>query len=352
MGDYTFASKALHHIALDTSIIKKIGFDIDCAVSRFRHAPVNSSPPVFIAGLARAGTTILLEALYSTDQFTTLTYRDMPFVTSPLIWGLLTANHRHSAEKLERAHGDGLHINFDSPEAFEEVFWMTFTEQRFVQKGWVDPQFVDEELVKNYRRFVANIIARNDGKSSRRYLAKNNNNVLRIHSLKEAFPESVIIIPFRNPLDHSRSIFAQHQQFRKTHSEDPFSLRYMNWLGHFEFGENFKPFRVSDEVFPRHKDEPDQLKYWLRYWTCLYEYLIQQHASEVVFFDYDKFCSEPTHSFEKLGEILSVDPTLLKPFCSQMKHATKYGNLSGGHGLDTQTKKIHETLIGLSLQAN
>jgi len=352
MVDYTFATKALHHIALDNSVIKKVGFDIDCVFSRLRHPPVETSPPVFIAGLARAGTTILLEALYSTGQFTTLTYRDMPFVTSPLIWRLLTSKHRRTSVKMERAHGDGLYVNFDSPEAFEEVFWMTFTDQKYVQEKWIEPQFIDKEMVKQYKKFVANIIARCDERESTRYLAKNNNNVLRINSLKEAFPESIIIVPFRNPLDHSRSIFAQHQQFRKTQSEDSFSLQYMNWLGHFEFGKNFKPFKVSDDVLPRHKDEPDQPNYWLRYWTCLYEYLIQQHESDVVFFDYDRFCAEPGNSFDKLGEILSVDSHLLQPFCLQMKNATKYGSLSGNHGLETQTKKIHETLRGLSLQAN
>jgi len=350
MGDYSFATKALHHMVLDTSIIKKVGFDIDCAFSKLRQVSVNTPPPVFIAGLARAGTTILLEALYSTGLFTTLTYRDMPFVTSPLIWKLLTANHRCSAEKLERAHGDGLFVNFDSPEAFEEVFWMTFTEQRYVYEQWLEPQLVDEKMSANYRKFVANIITRSNRRDSVRYLAKNNNNILRIKSLKHAFPDSLILVPFRNPFDHAKSIFAQHQQFRKVHSEDPFSLRYMNWLGHFEFGQNFKPFRVSDEVLPQYQDEPNELNYWLRYWTCMYKFLMNHHSSDVVFFDYDGFCVEPEKSFEKLGARMSVDPALLKPFCSQVKNTSKHGCSSEAQGLSTQTQKIYDTLRGISLQ--
>ena len=350
MGEYTFATKALHHIALDASIIKKIGFDIDCAVSKLRQIPINTSPPVFIAGLARAGTTILLEALYSTDLFATLTYRDMPFVTSPFIWRLLTANHRCSTEKLERAHGDGLYVNFDSPEAFEEVFWMTFTDQGYVKKHWLEPQVIDEQLSMNYRKFVTNIITRSNERGSVRYLAKNNNNVLRIKSLKHAFPESLILVPFRNPFDHARSLFTQHQQFRKVHSRDPFSLRYMNWLGHFEFGENFKPFRVSEDALPRYDNEPNELKYWLRYWTSIYEYLIQHHSSDVIFFDYDGFCGKPEMSFDKLAGRMSIDLSLLRPFCEQVKKPRIHENSLDMHGCSTHTQKVYEILKEKSLQ--
>jgi len=73
--DYTLSSRALHQIVLDNSIVKEMAFDIDCMVTRFRPGPLQTSSPVYIAGLARAGTTILLEALYSTGAFTTLTYR-------------------------------------------------------------------------------------------------------------------------------------------------------------------------------------------------------------------------------------------------------------------------------------
>ena len=35
-------------------------------------------------------------------------------------------NFNQQAEFHERAHGDGILINTESPEAFEEVFWRTF----------------------------------------------------------------------------------------------------------------------------------------------------------------------------------------------------------------------------------
>ena len=38
---------------------------------------------VFIFGLARSGTTILLNSLYSTNEYASTLYKDMPFVLSP-----------------------------------------------------------------------------------------------------------------------------------------------------------------------------------------------------------------------------------------------------------------------------
>ena len=38
---------------------------------------------IFITGLPRSGTTSLLNFLYSSNQYASLTYRNMPFVLSP-----------------------------------------------------------------------------------------------------------------------------------------------------------------------------------------------------------------------------------------------------------------------------
>jgi len=122
-GDYTFSSKVLHQIGLGNSAIKEIAFDVDCMVlGPEKKLHEHPSRPVYVTGLARAGTTILLETLFKTGAFTSLTYRDMPFITAPCLWSRLSGNYRRFSELKERAHGDRLYVNYDSPEAFEEVF--------------------------------------------------------------------------------------------------------------------------------------------------------------------------------------------------------------------------------------
>lgn len=348
--DYTLFSKALHQTVLDNSLIKEMAFDIDCMITRFRPSPPQTSSPVFIAGLARAGTTILLEALYSTGAFTTLTYRDMPFVTAPYLWSKITKGHKLKEDlKKERAHGDRLYINYDSPEAFEEVFWMTFSNAKYVKDSYLELQDIDADLLEKYKRFVYNIIARQGNDSSLRYLAKNNNNFMRIKAVKSAFPDSITIVPFRNPIDHAKSLHIQHERFLERHTNDPFSLKYMRWLGHFEFGVNFKPFKVSPEALPKNREEPMELGYWLRYWKCFYEYVIKHHASDVIFFDYDKFCEKPNISLDKLESALALDEDLLKPFSTRIQAARKHMCTLEEQTLSDQIKNVHDMLRGLSL---
>ena len=40
----------------------------------------NNDNHVFVMGLARSGTTVLLNALYESSEFASLSYKDMPFV--------------------------------------------------------------------------------------------------------------------------------------------------------------------------------------------------------------------------------------------------------------------------------
>jgi hypothetical protein len=293
-------------------------------MSRLRRTPKKTVPHVFIAGLARAGTTILLEALYSTGIFATLTYRHMPFVMAPVTWLHITSGQLRSGELKERAHGDRLLVNFDSPEAFDEIFWLTFAETPYVKQHWIEPHEFDSDILENYQRFVENVITSCGGNDSTRYLAKNNNNILRIHSLKRAFPESVVIVPFRNPFDQAKSLHRQHQKFSRVHAEDPFALRYMNWLGHFEFGLNFKPFNVSKDVLPESDEQLENIEYWMNYWKSVYQFMMERYADDVVFFDYDRFCAEPESSLEKLARDCSFERSLLMPFRNKVKNAVQY----------------------------
>lgn len=350
MADYSLVSKTLHFMALQSSAVRRIAFDLDCLISCGQKTNKQLEHPVFITGLARAGTTVLLEALFSTGQFTTLTYRDMPFVTAPLTWSLLTKGHFLDGKQHERAHGDGLQIGFDSPEAFEEVFWMTFSRQAYVHPDRLDLQVIDEEVIEKYRNFVKNIISRCEAVGVR-YLAKNNNNLLRIPCLKQAFPNGKIIVPFRHPGDHVRSLQTQHKKFCSRHKSDSYSLRYMNWLGHFEFGDNFKPFNVSANVHPGDKSELNSSHYWFRYWTSVYRYVLEKHSSDVIFFDYDDFCSDPQESLQRLGEVIFVEPTLLMPFCSTIKKNLKPRSLSVDSEPYKQSMQLYAMLKAQSLQS-
>lgn len=349
-NDYTLSSKVLHHIVMGSSIVKEMAFDIDCLLTKTQKAQPKVISPVYIAGLARAGTTILLEALNASGAFTTLTYRDMPLITAPFLWDKITKLSMIKDDtKKERAHGDELLVNYDSPEAFEEVFWLTFSNASYIKENHLQLQDADQELIDRYTSYVRNVIATRCNGRPLRYLAKNNNNLMRIDTIKTAFADAVIIVPFRNPINHAKSLHLQHQRFLKRHAEDPFSLKYMNWLGHYDFGANFKPIKFDPNTLISDEAEPTMIEYWLRYWGSAYKYILKNHSSQVIFFNYDKFCELPASCLARLESELSMEENVLQRFSDSVRPAKQYLPPAQEQLLLSQVKYVHDELVRISI---
>ena len=124
MNNYSWLQQKLHQIALSSNFMRQATFDVESSAISIEK---QNDKHVFVAGLARSGTTALLNALYQSEEFASICYRDMPFVLAPNLWSKVALN-KQDVNLMERAHGDGIKISIDAPEAFEEVFWMTFNE--------------------------------------------------------------------------------------------------------------------------------------------------------------------------------------------------------------------------------
>lgn len=301
-SDYGTTSKLLHRLALAAPFVAQASHDLESLLNRQAAASKGSGRHVFVAGLARAGTTVLMRSLYQSGQFRSLTYRDMPFVLMPKTWsGISSLFRRHKAEE-ERAHGDRVMVNFDSPEAFEEIFWRSFCGEDYIFDGALTPHCPDEETIGQFRRFVGNVLASGESSGQSRYLSKNNNNLLRLSALSEAFPEAVIFIPFREPLQHALSLKRQHELFLKTHASDSFALHYMNWLGHHEFGGNHRPFRFGESGLSIEDYKPDSLDYWLCCWADSYAYVLKNLPRTARLISYEKLCAPDNSERVRLHE--------------------------------------------------
>lgn len=270
--------------------MREATFDLELSTTQ-----VNSPgdyPHVFISGLARAGTTLLLRSFYAGGEFHSLTYRDMPFVLMPNLWRQLSSAGRKKHVTAERAHGDGVHVGFDSPEALEEVFWTTFCDASYRQRDRLVPHSVKSPVLEKFVRYVGVIMQSRGG--GKLYLSKNNNSVLRLSALRAAFPRAQIIVPFREPMAQAHSLLTQHVRFCERHRADPFSLSYMTWLAHHEFGLTHRPFVFSDGEFEAlEKIGPERIEYWLLLWTNVYRYLLAEAPEGTVFMGYEQFCSDP-----------------------------------------------------------
>ena len=306
VSDYSLGDRVLHRLALGSPLIGRISFDIDQTVAKLRVGRKEESP-VFISGLARAGTTILMRTFYETGEFRSLTYRDMPFVLMPNLWKVLSTAFQKNQIAKERAHGDGIEVNFDSPEAFEEVFWKTFLADDYLFKDHLSPHAPNTEVIDQFRHFVSHVVLSADHPEQQRYLSKNNNNVLRLGSIRKAFPAALIIVPFRDPVQQAISLLKQHTQFCVMHKRDKFSRDYMEWLGHHEFGGTHRPFQFGERwrVTPI-QNEPENINYWLALWINTYNYLLETASKDTLFLCFEELCREPQKVMSSLFTMANI----------------------------------------------
>lgn len=262
--------------------------------------------PIFICGLARSGSTLLLNRLNATGAFSTSTYRHMPFVLAPNMWSGASKAHRKGADAVERAHGDGMTHSFDSEEAFEEVFWRAVDTSDTNASTLPWNAKVTGETLAQFRLFMISVTKAG---TQSRYLSKNNTNITRIPSLLKSASTAQVVIPFRHPVHFAGSTLSQHQKFVAGHAVNPFDARYMAWLGHHEFGPFFKPFAAPSVSAPADIDAD----YLCQYWTAVYAALLENSDGRVHFFDYDAFCLAPEIKLAQLGTALSLAQQINPP---------------------------------------
>ena len=301
-NDYSLVDRMLHRMAFAHPILQRALGEIESDMFAAKFEASLAARPVFVAGLPRAGTTLLLEMLYKTGEFATFTYREMPFVLAPLFWASLTKSSRKTGEARERAHGDGMEISFDSPEAFEEVAWLSYLGDAYLKDESLSPlgpEAVTGEFRDAFVKLVRKLSAvHSEGGAPKRYLSKNNANISRISALRSIFPDATIFICLRDPQTHARSLMTQHQRFLSMHDDDAFARDYMKWIGHFDFGANFRPIDFAGRgATAREATGPD---FWLRYWIDAYSFA-EKNAANVKFVCYEKLFADPVSALTAIA---------------------------------------------------
>ena len=308
---YSAGDRLVHSFAFSSPrLMKRLARRDDRRAAR-EVGDFQSQKPIFVTSLARGGTTALLNAMAEEPALASLTYRDMPFVTAPLSWSRWSSSNR-AVKKRDRAHGDGIQIDLNSAEAFDEVYWMLGWPEKY-HKARIDLWDLSDDvpepraLIENAFQRVAYLRARERGRTDApmHYLSKNNANVARIDLLKQFYPESGVVIALRHPGAHALSLFRQDQRFAKVHEESPFTKRYMRDIGHFEFGPLHKPLAFPGFDPEAHdRGTPD---YWLSYWIAAFRHIATRRA-QCLFVSQDKLRTDPNGVMGGLFERLAIPP--------------------------------------------
>jgi hypothetical protein len=110
--------------------------DLESRVYAHELEGIRVERPVYVAGLARAGTTVLLELLAGRPAWPPTATATFPPVYTPILWNRAFGRlYRGDAPAAERAHKDRILVTPDSPEAIEEVLWMRFFPERTLRAG-------------------------------------------------------------------------------------------------------------------------------------------------------------------------------------------------------------------------
>lgn len=303
---YGRLDRMLHRLAFGSLEMQKGLGRLENRLHADLAAPERAERPVFVTSLPRAGTTVMLEILAGLPEFASATYRHMPFTLAPILWQRFARGFMRSGERSERAHGDGVEVGVDSPEAFEEMLWMAFWPAHYRERA-ILPWAADAEAAEFeefFRRHMAKIVA-GAGGPARRYLSKNNANIARLGLIERLFPDATIVVPIREPLAQAASLLRQHQRFTELHRRDGFARAYMEGLGHFEFGAALKPFAFADPA--PDPDEAGTADFWLAYWCEAFEWVLDTAGERVVMVDHDALSAAPEAYLPPLAEAVGID---------------------------------------------
>jgi hypothetical protein len=287
-------------------------------------ANVRVERPIYVTGLARSGTTILLEILARHPEVATHRYRDFPMVFTPYGWNRwLELVPRKEEVPAERSHGDGIAVTSESPEAFEEPLWMAFFPELHdaTQSAVLDGVTHHPLFERFYRDHIRKLLAVRD---RRRYVAKGNYNVTRIGYLAKLFPDARFVIPVRDPVWHIASLMKQHRLFLDGQRDNPAARRHLRRVGHFEFGEDRRPIRIGDGATTAEIvalwQAGEEVRGWARYWAQIHHHIADLMERErglrsaIRMVRYEDLCASPHATLRAVLDHCALPAT--EPFLS------------------------------------
>ncbi len=303
-------------VAYTTFLWRWLG-DLETEVLRDDLEDVDIRAPVYISGLARSGSTILLRVLDSHPDVVTHQYRDFPFLYIPYWWNQTLERQSHEQlEPAERAHGDRLEVTRRSPEAMEEVVWMAYFSDLHdpASSNVLTSDTQCESFESFYRDHIRKLLVARGGE---RYASKANYNLTRLEYLLELFPDARFVVPVRRPITHVASSLKQHRLFCNEIDPGDRAVEHLKRVGHYEFGPHRRPIHAGDdeaiEAIQSDWASGEEIRGWARYWAHVYEFVADRlEANETLreaihLVRYEDLCDQTRKEIVDLLEHCELD---------------------------------------------
>jgi hypothetical protein len=314
--------KASDHALVQASrrlgpLLRALG-DIEGDLLASRLDAVKLEAPVFITGLARSGTTMMLTVLAQAQGVATHRYRDFPFLFTPIVWNWFQERIGGAAgPSVERPHRDRIRINRESAEAFEEPLWQAFFPwlHDASRCHLLGPETRNARFEECFSSHLRKILWLRGGQ---RYVSKGNYNLARIGYLARLFPSARFIVPVREPVAHVRSLAGQHALFCDYAAADPRVPGYLAAAGHYEFGPQRRPINLDParigEIESAWRDG-DEYRGYARQWAQVYAHVDRlargsDLGERILVVRYEDACARPHALVQQLLQFCGLaDPS-------------------------------------------
>jgi hypothetical protein len=303
--------------------------------------------PIYINGIARSGSTILLELLASHSGMATHRYEDFPFAMAPWWWRrVISLSSFGGHQPQERAHQDGIMVTPNSPEAMEELVWMAFFPQLHdpSHSAVLTAASANPEFETFYRKHIIKLLML---EKAQRYLAKGNYNTTRMDYLQRLFPDAKFIIPVRNPVTHIESLIRQHRLFSNAQGQSERVRMHMQAAGHYEFGPDRRPINVGNHEVTKAIMQAwaagDEVRGLALLWNDVYGFVHKQLAEQTglknaaIIIRQEDYLSDTSQTIRKLWEHCQLEPEgkLLDLFGEKTKQKKEFPSALAAKDIET-----------------
>lgn len=282
--------------------------------------------PIYVTGMARAGTTITLEMLSRHPDIATHRYLHMVLPYTPHMIQIAANVLPLMKSPVERLHKDRMLVTRDSPEAVEEILWQRFFSSIVdeSQSNILEGTSSNPEFEKFYREHIRKLLF---NQKATRYAAKNNYNVTRMEYLQKLFPDVRFVIVIRNPFDHIASLAKQDRILGNLEHDDPRLLDWTKIIGHREFGTakiciNIGNSDTVERIRKMWTHSDTYAQGWAVYWNAVYSYVHEKLEANPTLADacivvrYEELCEFPEKIIDAIVEHVEIDPESFSPIKS------------------------------------
>jgi len=293
--------------------------------------------PIYVTGVARAGTTIILEMLNKHPDLATHQYKHLLIPYLPHWLNQIVKKTKIFTKSQERPHMDGMMITRDSPEVVEEIFWQKFFNNVHSEKvsNIMSRKVSNPDFEKFYRTHIRKLII---NQKCSRFLTKNNYNITRLEYLLRIFPSSKFLVIIRNPVDQIASLIKQTRLFMNMVRKKPLLTEWLRMIGHHEFGYHQVCINVDNtelilKIRKLWRNKKTFVKGWAYYWSSIYDFVANQldvnnklkEATLIV--KYDDLCETPSRVIDKILEHTELPKekfTIIKKYYIKHLHKPSY----------------------------